>query len=242
VTRRAHSPASGYTGPQPPDARPLPADSGHPVNRFASWARSGDRIGHRATSPQRSWPGTASGAPNAVGARNGSQRVQPPSDTARPDQILLAGHGLPVRLSPTVADTLEFPDTEEVTGSNPVRPTIFENLSSSGSQMGARFRANRPLSCQTDRVHYAEDRSRRELSRAQMRPTHIRHASVFPQVNDSADTMALACEPTGQYRTAFLDQVIGRLSSKRVFRSGEAVTWPRQRYRSLGDVQSIGTG
>jgi hypothetical protein len=43
-----------------------------------------------------------------------------------------------------------------------------------------------------------------------MRPTHIRHASVFPQVNDSADTMALACEPAGQYQTAFLDQVFGR--------------------------------
>ena len=38
---------------------------------------------------------------------------------------------LPVRLSPTVADTLEFPDTEEVSCSNPVRPTrFFENLSS----------------------------------------------------------------------------------------------------------------
>src|SRR6201988_1297868 len=38
---------------------------------------------HRATSsPRRSWPGTASGAPEAVGARNGSQRIQPPSDVA----------------------------------------------------------------------------------------------------------------------------------------------------------------
>jgi hypothetical protein len=61
---------------------------------------------HRATSsPRRSWPGTASGAPNAVGARNGSQRVQPPSDVARPDQILLAGQWLPVRLSPIVTDS-----------------------------------------------------------------------------------------------------------------------------------------
>jgi hypothetical protein len=79
---------------------------------------------HRATSsPRRSWPGTASGAPNAAGARNGSQRVQPPSDVERPGQILLAGQGLPARLGPTVTDTPEFPDTEEVTGSNPVRPT-----------------------------------------------------------------------------------------------------------------------
>ena len=30
-----------------------------------------------------------------------------------------------------------FPDTEEVTGSNPVRPTIFENLSRCGSQKGS---------------------------------------------------------------------------------------------------------
>src|ERR1700689_5153301 len=40
----------------------------------------------------------------APGARNGSQRVQPPSDAARPSQILLAGHGLPVRHSPTATD------------------------------------------------------------------------------------------------------------------------------------------
>jgi len=53
-----------------------------------------------------------------------------------------------------------------------------------------------------------------------MRPTHIRHASVFPQVNDSVDNIVLVCEPTGQYRTAFLDQVIGRLSSKRVLPLG----------------------
>ena len=31
--------------------------------------------------------------------------------------------GPPVRVSPTVSDAPEFPDTEEVTGSNPVRPT-----------------------------------------------------------------------------------------------------------------------
>ena len=67
----------------------------------------------------------------SMGARNGSQRVQPPSDVARPNQILLASQRLPVRLSPTVTDTPEFPDTEEVTGSNPVRPTpFFEILSS----------------------------------------------------------------------------------------------------------------
>jgi hypothetical protein len=58
-----------------------------------------------------------------MGARNGSQRVQPPSDPARRSQNVLPGKGLPTRLSPTVTDTPEFPDTEEVTGSNPVRPT-----------------------------------------------------------------------------------------------------------------------
>jgi hypothetical protein len=68
-------------------------------------------------------------SPLGTGAKNGSQRVQPSSDPARRSQILLAGQRLPVRLSPTVTDTMEFPDTEEVTGSNPVRPTIFENLS-----------------------------------------------------------------------------------------------------------------
>jgi hypothetical protein len=59
----------------------------------------------------------------SMGARNGSQRVQPPSDPARRSQNVLPGKGLPTRLSPTVTDTPEFPDTEEVTGSNPVRPT-----------------------------------------------------------------------------------------------------------------------
>jgi hypothetical protein len=38
----------------------------------------------------------------------------------------------------TPGTALDFPDTEEVTGSNPVRPTtLFENLSSAGSQKGA---------------------------------------------------------------------------------------------------------
>ena len=54
-------------------------------------------------------PGTASGVPNAGGARKGSQRVQPPSGVARPSQILLAGHGLSVRLSPTVTDARSRP-------------------------------------------------------------------------------------------------------------------------------------
>ena len=109
-----------------------PVRLGHPANRVRQLCPKQGPDRHRATSsPRRSWPGTASGAPEAVGATNGSQRVQPPSDVARPDQILLAGQRLVVRLSPTVTYTLEFPDTEEVTGSNPVRPTpFFEILSS----------------------------------------------------------------------------------------------------------------
>ncbi len=56
--------------------------------------------------------------------------------------------GSAVRLHPNLAiPTLDFPDTEEVTGSNPVRPTIFfENLSSTGSQMGASHLRIYPLS------------------------------------------------------------------------------------------------
>ena len=70
------------------------------------------------------------GTPSAAGARNGSQRVQTAPDSARPTQNVCASGKLSVRLSPTVADTLKFPDTEEVTGSNPVRPTpFFEILS-----------------------------------------------------------------------------------------------------------------
>jgi hypothetical protein len=77
------------------------------------------------------------GLPKAVRARNGSQRNQTPPDVARPNQNVHAGQGLPVRLSPTVTDTL-VPDTEEVTGSNPVRPTpFFENSSRVRAQMRA---------------------------------------------------------------------------------------------------------
>ena len=83
-----------------------PRRLGHPVNPVRQLCPEQRPDRHRATSsPRRSRPGTASGAPNAVGARNGSQRVQPPSDVARPDQILLAGHGLPVRLGPMVIDS-----------------------------------------------------------------------------------------------------------------------------------------
>jgi hypothetical protein len=43
-----------------------------------------------------------------------------------------------VRRSQTPQTAMEFPDTEEVTGSNPVRPTpFFENPSSAGSQKGS---------------------------------------------------------------------------------------------------------
>ena len=47
-------------------------------------------------------------------------RLPPQRDLAR---IFLQVKGSPARLSPTVTDTLEFPDTEKVTASNPVRPT-----------------------------------------------------------------------------------------------------------------------
>ena len=49
-------------------------------------------------------------------------RPQTERDVAR---IFSQVKGSPLELSPTVTDTLEFPDTEEVTGSNPVRPTAF---------------------------------------------------------------------------------------------------------------------
>jgi hypothetical protein len=43
-----------------------------------------------------------------------------------------------VRRRQTSETVLEFPDTEEVTGSNPVRPTpFFENLSSAGIPNGS---------------------------------------------------------------------------------------------------------
>ena len=88
----------------------IPRRLGHLVN-FGSPAgpppeQRPDR--HRAaSSPRRSGAVIGSGAPDAVGARNGSQRVQPPSDVARPDQILLAGQWLPIR---TQSDGDRCPD------------------------------------------------------------------------------------------------------------------------------------
>ena len=134
----------GVTCAAPP-TRPFPRpgrsrqEAGHsPVGSDVSWTlgspavRSpGTTIGSAASYEQPApilayW--AAPSHPDAVGARNGSQRVQTSPDAARCNQNLLAGEGLPVRLSPMVTDTPEFPDTEEVTGSNPVRPTVFRNL------------------------------------------------------------------------------------------------------------------
>jgi len=130
---------TGVTCAAPP-TRPFPRpgrgrqEAGHsPVGSDVSWTlgspavRSpGTTIGSAASYEQPApilayW--AAPSLPDAVGARNGSQRVQTSPDAARCNQNLLAGEGLPVRLSPMVTDTPEFPDTEEVTGSNPVRPT-----------------------------------------------------------------------------------------------------------------------
>jgi hypothetical protein len=118
-----------------------------PVGSDVSWTlgspvvrSSGKTIGSGASYEQPAsilayW--AAPSLPDAVGAGKGSQRVQTSPDPARRTQNLLAGQGLPVRLSPTVADTPEFPDTEEVTGSNPAWPTqFFEILSSIRSPKG----------------------------------------------------------------------------------------------------------
>ena len=87
---------------------PLPRWRGHLVNSVRQQVASEQRPGRHGavSSPRRSWNlEHLPGARNAVGARNGSQRVQPPSGVARPSQIFLAGQGLLVRLSPTVPDT-----------------------------------------------------------------------------------------------------------------------------------------
>src|SRR5580693_4977197 len=143
---------TGVTCPAPP-TRPFPRpgrgrqEAGHsPVGSDVSWTlgspavrSTGTTIGSAASYEQPAsslayW--AAPSLPDAVGARNGSQRVQTSPDPARRSQNLLAGEGLPVRLSPTVTDTPEFPDTEEVTGSNPVRPTIFRMYVSPGEHKG----------------------------------------------------------------------------------------------------------
>jgi hypothetical protein len=64
--------------------------------------------------------------------------MQAPLGFKRLPRTVLARRGLPHQLPPTWADGSNFPDTEEVTGSNPVRPTpFFENLSSSESLKGS---------------------------------------------------------------------------------------------------------
>jgi len=53
-----------------------------------------------------------------------------------------------------VTDTPEFPDTEEVTGSNPVRPTrLFETLSSAGTPNGSQAPAGLSYKCWSWRWH-----------------------------------------------------------------------------------------
>src|SRR5580704_12262288 len=143
------SATSGSPSPNPAPKQPdlisighLP-DRGHPRAREPASSRSGQPS--MILTPRRFPARQVPWEPEI----NGSQRVQPSPDPARRSQNLLAGEGLPARLSPTVTDTPEFPATEEVTGSNPVRPTVFENLSLGGSQNGshrrARSRENWPL-------------------------------------------------------------------------------------------------
>jgi len=84
----------------PPSARRSRGLWGSPTVRS-----SGTTIGSAASYEQPAsslayW--AAPSLPDAVGARNGSQRVQTSPDPARRSQNLLAGEGLPVRLSPTV--------------------------------------------------------------------------------------------------------------------------------------------
>jgi hypothetical protein len=108
--------------------------------------RRHDRVGQAVRQGVRGIEGSRARC-RSTGARNGSQRVQPPSDPAQRSQNVLAGVGLPTRLSATVTDTLEFPDTEEVTGSStahyfrkPVPP-----WEPKWEPPGARIRWNRPL-------------------------------------------------------------------------------------------------
>jgi hypothetical protein len=71
---------------------------------------------------------------------NAVSRLRTQRDVVR----MFAGHWLVARPRPTVTDTLEFPDTEEVTGSNSVRPTFFENLSRGVSQKRLRHLLHQP--------------------------------------------------------------------------------------------------
>jgi hypothetical protein len=138
------------------DAWPLPADSdicepGSPTVPRAETDR------HQATSsPRRSWPGTPSAAPNAVGASNESQRVQPPSDVARPDQILLAAESMARRSTQSDGDRqlkrlllLRKRSLVQIQ----YGPRFFENLSSTGSQKGSQVPAGLPNKRWSQRRH-----------------------------------------------------------------------------------------
>ena len=136
------------TRPFPRPGRSRQAADHSPVGSDISWTlgspavgSSGTTIGSAPSYEQPTWIlayWAAPSLPDDVGARIGSQRLQTPPDSARRSRNLLAGEGLPARLSPTVTDTPEFPDTEEVTSSNLVRPTILKTCPVAGAKTGAR--------------------------------------------------------------------------------------------------------
>jgi hypothetical protein len=140
--------AAPPTGPFPGPGRGQQAAGQSPVGSDVSWTlgspavrSSGTTIGSAASyeQPASIWRiGRLSAFQVLWEPEMGANVFRRPQTQGDVGQDLLAGEGLPVRLSPTVTDTPEFPDTEEVTGSNPVRPTpFFENLSSSESLKGS---------------------------------------------------------------------------------------------------------
>jgi hypothetical protein len=149
------SPPARTAPGHPPDGPPTPPPDHMSANELRSsggattlcWiGHLEDPVHQRARSQSARDPDSLSGldswkapsAPSVVGARNGSQRVQPQSDPARLSQILLAGQGLLVRPSPTVTDTPKLTGLSlcPCFGKVPIREARRDNSSRVGHRVG----------------------------------------------------------------------------------------------------------
>jgi len=107
----------------------------------------------------------------------GANAISRPRTQPDPLRIFAQFKGSPVRLVrrwQTPQTALDFPDTEEVTGSNPVRPTrFFEILSSGRSWMGASHLRFPPITAGQSASRWRPHRRLSSVLRAQRRSLAI---------------------------------------------------------------------